>query len=111
MNQEQLLDHVAGLIKQEAQKGKGTIMLLFKEDFFVLRLFEELDPDAVVIHIFNSISFLEGLAPSVWLKIAKLVWACKCPAPNTIKFPVPPSAGAGKPRRKPKLNDEPPKVS
>jgi hypothetical protein len=111
MNQEQLLDHVAELITGAAKEGPGAIMLLFKDDFTILRLKEELDPDAIVVHIFNSKSVIDGLSPSTWMKIAKEIWACKSSSSSTIKFPAPAGVPGRKPGRKPQTPDDPGKVS
>jgi hypothetical protein len=110
MNQEQLLDHVAELLKTEAEKGPGMLLLIHKDEFKVYHLTETIDPDAVVLGVFGVEVVKRGLAPSTWLGLAKKVWACKSQPSGAIKFPGQPGIPTGKPGRKPKPQDEPPKV-
>ena len=110
MNQEQLLDHVAELLKTEAEKGPGTLLLVFTDDFHVLRLDIAAGDIGTLLSFFDANKVNANLPPSVWLELSKKVWACKSTPSGSIKFPGPPGIPAGKPGRKPKPTDEDPKT-
>jgi hypothetical protein len=110
MNQEQLLDHVADLLKTEAEKGPGTLLLVFTDDFHVLRLDIAVGDIGTLLGFFDANKVIANLPPSVWLELSKKVWACKSSTTGSIKFPPQPPAGSGKPGRKPKPQDEDPKT-
>jgi hypothetical protein len=108
MNQEQLLDHVAELVRNEAKNGPGAILLLYKDNFSILRLPYPIDPDAIVVHVFNSKAVIDELAPSAWLKLSKEIWTCFSSKPHangTLKFPT--SVGGKAARRKPPEPESP----
>jgi len=110
MNQEQLLDHVAELLRTEAEKGPGTLLLVFTDDFHVLRLDIAVGDIGTLLGFFDAGKVGSGLAPSSWLELSKKVWSCKSAPTSSIKFPGQPTAGGGKPGRRPKPPDEPPKT-
>jgi hypothetical protein len=110
MNQEQLLDHVAELLKEQALKGPGMILLVFSDEFKVYSTGFSLPENEKIVAIFDAAKVTTGLVPSAWLEIAKKVWACKSTSSSSIKFPQQPGGERGKPGRKPKPTDEPPKV-
>jgi hypothetical protein len=111
MNQEQLLDNVAELLKTEAERGPGTLLLVHENDFKIYHLSETLETGTVVLGVF-SVDFVKGgLSPSTWLGLAKKVWACKSAPTASIKFPGQTSAGGGKHGHKPKPTDESPEAS
>jgi len=110
VNQEQLLDHVAELLKSEAEKGPGLILLIHDGEFRVYHLTEQISPEAVVLGLYGVDTIKRGLAPSAWLSLAKKVWACKSAPTSSIKFPGQPGGERGKPGRKPKPQDEPPRT-
>jgi hypothetical protein len=109
MNQEQLLDHVADLLKTEASNKPGVLLLVFDSDWKVLYVEAHLSPEAKVIDAFDTTRINSGLPPSAWLELSKKVWACKSSSPSSIKFPGLSSSVRGKPGRRSTPEIEPPK--
>jgi hypothetical protein len=110
LNQEQLLDHVAELLHKAAEEHPNGLILLFDEDFKVYKIPMSIYPHEKILGVFDAAQVKTGLPPSVWLDLAKKVWACKSSTPGSIKFPGQPSAGGGKPGRKKQPKDEDPQV-
>lgn len=110
MNQEQLLDHVATMLKEQALKSPGAILLVFDEGFKVYSTGFSLAENEKVVAVFDGEKVKTGLLPSAWLDLAKKVWACKSTPSGSIKFPPQPPAAVGKPGRRPKPQDEDPKT-
>lgn len=110
MNQEQLLDHVAELLRSAAQERPGAVLLYFDDDFKTVSIDATFGDPAKFLACYNTGVILNGLPPSEWLKLSKQVWACKSTSTPTIKIPPLGSDARGKPGRKPKLQDEDPKT-
>jgi len=101
MNQDQLIDHISDLLKSGSEKGPGILLLCFKEDFSVLHVKEKINPDTQILTIIDSETFRAGLTPSLWINLARKVWACKCTKTNTIPFGNPKSKAKKDPNTTP----------
>lgn len=111
MNQEQLINHVAELLRTAAETKPGAVLLYFDEEFKTIGLDTTLSNTAVFINAYNTGAILNGLPPSEWLKLSRQVWACKSTNPDHMKFPGLAGSERGRPGRRPKPPDEPSKVS
>lgn len=84
----EILDQIKSLLDKEAEKGPGTLFLIFDTEYRIIRINLTLSASSSIIAAYDASTVAKGLSPSDWIALSKKIWRFSTSKGRTVKLPT-----------------------